>query len=309
MWELHDESGNYVGPVRGVVQDKLGNEEKLEGLTSDEVQKMKRVTERLHGSYRTDERIPMELNLVGQWLLQFKRYLPGIIKNTWRDNFSDRFLGEYKIKLDENGIPVKNDDNMDVYEWEEMKTTGRIRLFMGVITQIIAKRRYAKSGDDTSYLDDTMHWENLSDAQKADLHNIFWTFAVMLISAVFALGVDDDDKDDALYLRFKRLSEDLTLGLNPLDIIRPVETPFIAVKRVRELIEGVFSFLGEGLILGKEDSRGWTKGSYTIFRNLPVGSMIHGWDKFMHDVNPSLEVLSNFNFKDDTTSDKGLTPR
>jgi hypothetical protein len=76
MWELYDNEGNYTGPIRGVELDSVGNKTEIAGLTALEVGRLKRVYEKAHGSYRQEERVALELNVLGQWLLQFKRYLP-----------------------------------------------------------------------------------------------------------------------------------------------------------------------------------------------------------------------------------------
>ena len=48
--------------------DQLGNKTEIKGLTPMEVGRLKRVYERAHGSYRQEERIAMELNVLGQGL-------------------------------------------------------------------------------------------------------------------------------------------------------------------------------------------------------------------------------------------------
>jgi hypothetical protein len=42
---------------------------------------MKRAYELVHGSYRQEERTALELTVAGVYFLQFKKYLPTIIRN------------------------------------------------------------------------------------------------------------------------------------------------------------------------------------------------------------------------------------
>ena len=50
---------------RGIVKIN-GENTKLKGLTSQEITTFKRIHERIHGSYRQEERLALELTVLGQ---------------------------------------------------------------------------------------------------------------------------------------------------------------------------------------------------------------------------------------------------
>ncbi len=279
MYELYDDNGDYQGPVRGVVTDKLGNKTELKGLDAREVGRMKRVSEKLHGSYRKEERIMAELDIVGQMVFQFKKYLPGLIKNNWRLTFEDQNLGKYMLKVDENGIPIKP-DGIDEYEWIDMKVTGRVPLLAMFLIQTIQKF----TSPNSPYRRDDLTWENLSSQQKQELMNVFLTFLVIAIGIVIRAMAGDDYRNKAWFKKLLRLLEDLTLGLNPMDILRPVKENLVpSASKVVDLVDAVTEFLGEGVV-GEIDSRGLPKGAYNIMKNVPIGSAIHAYNYFIKDL-------------------------
>lgn len=289
MWELYDDNGVYRGPVRGVVVDKLGNKRELTELDSTEIQKMKRVSEKLHGSYRKDERVMAELTLWGQMLMQFKKYLPGLIKNNWRGTYDDMYLGKYVIKTDENGVPIRP-DGVDQYEWEEMQVTGRWPLLLKFFMQTFSKAGVYNNKEFT--------WQNLSSQQKTDvIAGLLIPFQAMALSSIALLfigGFDDDEevKNKTWYKRIMRLQEDYTLGLDPRDLIRPItENPLPSGSKALELMDAIAEFLTDGL-MGETDSRGLPEGAYDIYKNTPVGSWIHAWNTFMKDFEPEAKKLT-----------------
>jgi len=290
MWELYDDNGVYRGPVRGVVTDKLGNKRELTELDSTEIQKMKRVSEKLHGSYRKDERVMAELTLWGQMLMQFKKYLPGLIKNNWRGTYDDMYLGKYVIKTHENGVPIRP-DGVDQYEWEEMQVTGRWPLLLKFFMQTFSKAGVYNNKEFT--------WKNLSDQQKTDvIAGLLIPFQAMALSALalaFIGGFDDDDeevKNKTWYKRIMRLQEDLTLGLDPRDLLRPVtENPLPSGTKMLELMDAIAEFFTDGL-MGETDSRGLPEGAYGIYKNVPIGSSIHAWNTFMKDFEAEAKRLT-----------------
>lgn len=74
----------WDGTVRGAFKKSDGTIEDLKGLTSNEITRLYYVYESLHGGYRQDEKVKLEYYLLGEVFMQFKRYLPGILKNVMR---------------------------------------------------------------------------------------------------------------------------------------------------------------------------------------------------------------------------------
>jgi hypothetical protein len=80
LYDMYDNQGNYDDNWnRGKVTSN-GKVVELGAITADELQKFKRFHERVHGSYRREERLTAELTVMGQWAMQFKKYLPTLFK-------------------------------------------------------------------------------------------------------------------------------------------------------------------------------------------------------------------------------------
>jgi hypothetical protein len=102
---------------------------------------------------------------------------------------------------------------------------------------------------------------------------------------LWSVGFDDDeDKTKYWNKRIHKLFEDISVGIKPTDILRPLREPFPALTKTVEMMDGITEFLTEGIGRGKTDSRGLPKGLYTVFRSVPLGSSIHQWNYFMKDL-------------------------
>jgi hypothetical protein len=138
LWDMFDNDGNYIGGVRGKVVEQDGTLSDLTDLRAEEISKFKRVHELIHGSYRQEEKVAAEAYAFGQWILQFKRYLPGIIKSFFRSEMRDDSLGrwqkteEFEPQFNEKGELIQN-EGMNVYEWEEAIHEGRHRLVFNML--------------------------------------------------------------------------------------------------------------------------------------------------------------------------------
>ena len=64
--------------------------------------------------------------------------------------------------------------------------------------------------------------------------------ALALILVNFGIPPEDEEKYWAK--RIKRLTEDLTLGLFPADLIRPLEKPFAPITKILTLNDAVSDF-------------------------------------------------------------------
>lgn len=113
--------------------------------------------------------------------------------------------------------------------------------------------------------------------------------AIVLMGA----GFDDDEKNKYYYKRTKRLIEDLTLGLNPLDLARPITNPFPVVNKFVDMADAVGAFLSDGLIHGEKDSRGLPKGVYRMMNNIPIGSGIHQWNYVWKEVDKNRLIFED----------------
>lgn len=103
-------------------------------------------------------------------------------------------------------------------------------------------------------------------------------------SSIIGAAIPDEDEDKYWALRLKRLfAEDLTLGANPMDLIRPfVQNPFPAVGKVFDLL-GLIPDLMDG-ITGGRTRAGDVRGLRQLYRLLPVTSAVMQWNSMFEDV-------------------------
>jgi hypothetical protein len=84
--------------VRGYERSLEGENVAIKGITSKEATKLKRVYERLQGGYRSEEKTIIEMTLLGEIFLQFRKYLPSLLKNMFGSVKNDYSLGRYVTK-------------------------------------------------------------------------------------------------------------------------------------------------------------------------------------------------------------------
>lgn len=285
MWELHNEKGEYTGPVRGKLKDGT----LLTGLSKDEVGHLKRLYERLHGSYRQEERLALELSVLGQWVLQFKKYFPTMLKMQFKGLERDYTLGQYVPALGANNQPLLDENGMSIYEWEGKMTQGRLNLMAQVFWNHLASWTNIKE------FNSDLEWDNLSNEQK----QVFVEGATTLLFVfLFPLAfldnvIPDDDKDKRWTKAAYKVVQDISLGLHPSDILNPLTRPTAVFPKLKEIWEFGAQFLMDGLIKGETDREGRPKGWRGVYRTLPVGSSIYQFNTFMEEVNEDYTLFQD----------------
>ncbi len=79
----------------------------------------------------------------------------------------------------------------------------------------------------------------------------------MILGPIALAGAtDDDDENTAWFRRTNRLFEDISTGLDPRDLVRPLTQPLTTLVKMGELLDGIYKFVSEGLVQGETDSRG-----------------------------------------------------
>ena len=81
----------------------------LKGLSTDEVRKMKYMYQRMHGGYRSDEKTYMEYFVLGEIFMQFKRYLPNMLRLYGQSRGKIQSYGYYKPVKDKEGNIIMQD--------------------------------------------------------------------------------------------------------------------------------------------------------------------------------------------------------
>lgn len=122
QWGKKNSNGTITNVVRGYVN--LSKDpakpvmEELGEINSREAQTLKFVYHRMHGGYRPDERIRLEYYVFGELFMQFKKFLPTILKNAMQSKGRQDSLGYYKPTGE-----LK--DGVEVMEWSARLVEGR----------------------------------------------------------------------------------------------------------------------------------------------------------------------------------------
>ena len=270
-WDKYDNKGEWIGGIRGV--DEKGN--KVYGYTSEEITKLKKVSERIHGSYRQDERSALELYTIGQWLIQFKRFFPNLLHTAFASEHTSDALGRW---IETGGkLTVKDDKGMDievpVFKWEAEIDEGRLRVFVkyAAATMRLNKLffKQGKNGPELNY-----KWDQLSEAKKKAVINVY-TQAAMMFSLFFAVSAifKDTSDDDEWKRRFGRIPFDMAQGWNLLDLLRAGVNPTVVLPRLYKFSEGSYEYFIESGLGGERieygEHAGEFKGKSKIRSGLP----------------------------------------
>lgn len=267
-WDSYDvQDGKLV--YTGDRDLPLDDGTRLTELNATEITKLKRVSSRIHGGYRQDERTALELTAMGQWALQFKKYLPNVLENLFQGKYEDVSIGYYAKK--------QNDAGEDVYTWVSRINEGRVR----VLGKWIMTMMYIRQDDDYA-------WSNLEDEQKLQIYDVMVSGAMwaMMTSATFLVLGDDDDDDEeeaAWRRRFVRLADDTTQGLYIPDLFNSIQTQIGILPKLYKTSSAAYDFLFRGIIMGEETQRGDMVGYNTLTNNLPFFATLKEYERYFGD--------------------------
>jgi len=122
QWKRHKDGPDKGRPVvRGKINlSKDEAKERWEDVTelsSLEAQRLKYVYQRMHGGYREDERITLEYYLLGELFIQYRKFLPTILKNGMMSKGKLDSLGHY--------VTTGKKDGVETMEWTAEVMEGR----------------------------------------------------------------------------------------------------------------------------------------------------------------------------------------
>jgi hypothetical protein len=276
----------YNGPSRGR-RWHLGKFEDVGGLTEQDTIKLKRVYERIQGNYRPDERSLLEMWILGQSMMQFRRFLPSLIRGMFQSRQADPSLGYY----------VKNKEG--ILEWEPRMITGKYRLMTGFFFSAVVNPLYKKVDNITNNnlskigvrFDDSYKWEDMSHDERIQMMDGAITLILgMALYIGAALKHDKDGDDDPVYKILERVR---------MTVLQPWSIP--------QLLQTVKSYgLGVGVSLAWNEMHGWLEllnrlflysvgmeesvynqsgnlpGMSKIISNMPYGKAYHEVDKLFY---------------------------
>jgi len=278
----HQEDTKRSVPVKKIGTGKSAIYRPINELTSEEIAKMKKVHERMQGGYRKEEAANIEIYAIGRAFIQFKKYLPRLLINTYHSKRLEYDLGYWK-ELDEKH------EGETVYERTARLNEGRWKTFINAALTIIsfnkAKRNY--------------RWSVLDAEQKQNIIDAFIVIGQIAIfyGAYLKLFGDEDD-DDTLKKWWKMyLVDNLTQQYNPVDLLRTLESASRPVSLARGY-KAVTAFTKLNIALA-DIAVGNKEGAFTQKGDL------RGWNEFKKSI-PGL--ASYYDFHNKVTNAKSVNP-
>lgn len=251
LWDAYGEDGKWSKGERGVTV--VGDSTvKLEGLDAREIKALKRQYEKMHGSYRYEEKTAIEATLIGQFIMQFKKYFFSYLKNLYASPYTDTTVGQYVIDKS-----ITRPDGVPTWKWESEVMQGRLRVLASAVMGSEKFKDYLGVGLDAS------KEQRLRQVRLLELGNtILW-----VIGITFAIGFafDDDEKESYAYKRMLRLRDDMSQGGLPKDFFAAIQQPVAAADKFAKTGKAFFDWMT--LQKNKDGSR---KGAAELIRNVPV---------------------------------------
>ena len=293
LWDNYNSDGTFMETkngkpnIRGIQKLPTGETRVIAGLTTEELSRMLKISTTIHGAYRSDEKSVMEAHAVGQFFLQFKKYLPALLIQEWQSKQDDVFLGHFKNTtkegnmkresveiirktIDNNGNPIETKEvvEADVMEWHSEQHKGRALAMLEIIKGLPTWTMMSR-------------YENLSEREKAGIigvmsRGIMYSFMWLLVHAMFD---DEDFEEDKLAIRFNYLTNDMLQGFNPAEVARTIKNPFASITHINNIFDSSRMFFMSGLT-GERTRDGKLKGQTTLSKNLPFLSVKHELDMY-----------------------------
>lgn len=176
------------------IRGKTKEGEELSSLDAKEIKSLKREYERTQGSYRPEERTAIESTILGQFLMQFKKYFFTYLKNQVGSRVDDVTIGSYK--------EMQRPDGTSVFEWENQIMEGRLRVIVRGIVALFKR-------------DKTFLQGRQGEANRRRLAEFatmaFWITTLLIMHAGFD---DDDDKTTKRERLFLDIVKDASSGFH-----------------------------------------------------------------------------------------------
>lgn len=261
LWDAYKVEDGKLKWTKGSRGKKLtgaGVQEDLNELDFREIKALKRIYENMHGSYRDDEKAAIEATVLGQFLVQFRKYFFRYMKNLYGTPMLDTTSGQYKLVED-----MKRPDGVPVWEWESQVMNGRLRMMVGGVMAVTNKQARAEM------MNGVKDGSRREIARRKRIAELFNTFAwMMLVMMAIGLG-DDDDEETYLDYRLNILLNDVSMGMTPKDALGVVQRPIVSAERWSKI--GIaFTESTAALVTGKRTARGDIPGWKTLQGATPI---------------------------------------
>lgn len=263
----------WTGGTRGYQRIGSGNATslvELNELTAQEIAKMKKVYERVQGSYRKDESSMLEHYVLGRAVMQLKKYFPRILLNIVRGKVYETDLGYFK----EVG---EKKDGENIYEWiaraNGSKWTAAAKGFAYLATFNFSK------------------YKTMDPEEKMHFIDACITATTLFISySLYITAFADTDEDDELKRVWKMyLIDNYSQQYNPIDLLRTTKSiaiPVSAAKSINFAMSGSKLFLASiDYSLGNEDkaftNHGDLKGWVEFRKGIPYAASYYDFIRRM----------------------------
>lgn len=279
-WEAYDNEGNWIKGSRGTVEaGDTGVRTELKELDIREIKNLKRANERLHGSYRQEEKTAIESTIIGEFLFQFKKYFYQYLKVLYGSEYKDITIGKYV--LDRTKPP-----EMGAMQWESEVMEGRVKILYSSIAAMVKAKDWRGELYNNDKFGSNVNRSSKAKQMAALINTGLWLTGLMLAYGMF---FDDDDRDTFLARRFRQLQKDASMALDVRDIFQGAELPVAAADKVSKIGNSMIEFITEGA-LGETTKDGWLRGSKKLARSIPPFSTALQFQDLLKDYDLQSDV-------------------
>ena len=228
VWDGYVRGQRNTSNVDGVPQLRDVTE-----LEAEESIAIKNLYERIHGGYKSDERVAAEYYVFGELMLQFKKYLPSVIKNGFASKGIRQQQGAFKAN--EKGE----------LQWSPSVIEGRFTTLFHVMMNVASLGKNSGGNKLMQAVrlqsNDNYNWNELSREQKDNVWDAVVTmffFGLMMFGYTSMWDRDDEDANKKIY---GRIMNDFAgqwylpeLAKNVINIHKPI----IADKSIKLIKSG-----------------------------------------------------------------------
>lgn len=260
---------------RGKIALPDGTFDTLSGLHPMEMQKIHRGIAKLQGGYRSDEKTAAQATVLGDAMMMFKRWIPGMLVNQFKSKYSDPSIGQFE-KVTNSAGELQQRDGEDVYEWRARVVEGRAKVMGRLIMN------YMGMAKNSGY-----NWGDLSTEQKKsviDFSIALGTWASMLTISGALLG-KRNEKDTLKAFTTEMTGRLFEQWAIPVLADSALQPPAV-VKKSLEMGKGFYALLTGGIneAVGGPDEETYTnkgdrKGASLIEKNMPFSSSYYQINK------------------------------
>lgn len=296
--------------VRGLVNVGRGQEKEFKEVTeldANEIRRMYYVYERMHGGYRADEKTKLEYYVIGSLFMQFRRYMPAILRNALQSSGKRSALGYYKVK-------DTTETGQNVVEWHSRVMEGRWLVLGKTLLNFLAiKGKFANPKNNFQEFwnnfmptpNESYDWNKLGAGHKEALTDAMLTLTFlfsMIGGYILIFGANFDDKDSIAKM-YRRIMGDFSHQYNLLEMSKNLaNTSPIVLKKNYDLLSSVSTVMFSSMMYvgGDEDQltqdgvlRGWN----SLQRDLPFLSAIRKTNYFWEELDEDWTLFNTRTIK------------